>query len=133
MLYHLGNGLVDTPLEIHRIGTGSYILQSLVYDGLCKDRSSRRTVTGIVTGLAGNALDKLCTCILEIVFQLHFLGNGHTVLGNLRSTELLAKYYVTAFRAKRYFYSICQLVYAALQEFTRICIEFYFFCHFLFL
>ena len=129
MLYYLGYSLVNTPLQIHWIGTCCDILQSFVYDSLCKDRSSRRTVTGIVTGLAGNTLDELCACILEIVFQFHFLCNGHTVLGNLWGTEFLSDNDIASFRTKRYLDCVCQLVYPAFQKFACICIEFYFFCH----
>ena len=43
--------LVDTTLQVHRIGTSGHVLQTLGHDGLCQDCCSSRTVAGIVAGL----------------------------------------------------------------------------------
>ena len=43
--------LVDTTLQVHRIGTGGHVLQTLGHDSLCQDCCSSRTVAGIVASL----------------------------------------------------------------------------------
>ena len=126
---NLGHSLVDTTLQIHRIGTGGNILQTLVDDALGEDGSSGGTVAGIITCLRGHALHQLGTCILKLVFQFHFLGHCHTVLGNLGCAKLLLDHHITTFGAEGYLNSISQLVYALLQKVAGIGIELYFFCH----
>ena len=129
MIRHGLHSLVDTTLQIHRVGTGGDILQTLGHDSLSQDGSGGRTVAGIVTSLRGDALHELCARILKLVLQLDLLGDGHTVLGNLGSTELLFNNHVAALRTECYLDGICQLVDALLQQVTRLNIEFYILCH----
>ena len=89
VLRHGLHSLVDTTLQVHRIGTSGNILQTLSNDSLGEDGSCCGTITSIVARLRSYALHELSTCVLELVLQLDFLSNGNTVLGNLGSTELL--------------------------------------------
>ncbi len=123
------NGFVDTLLQVHGVGAGGHVLEAHVDDGLGEDRRGGGTVTGLVVGLGGNLLHHLGTHVLERVLQLHFLGHGNTVLGDLRSTELLGNDYVAAFRAKRYFNCICKCICTVLHGGADVCIEFDFLCH----
>ena len=123
------NSLVDTTLQVHRVGTGGDVLQTDVDDALGQDGSRCRTVAGIVARLRGNALQQLSTCILELVLQLNLLSHGDTVLRNLRSTKLLLNNHVTSLRAECYLHCICQLIHAVLQQVAGIHIEFNIFCH----
>ena len=129
MLYHLGNSLVDTSLQIHRIGTGGNILQTLVDDSLSKDGGSSGTITSIVASLGSHALNELGTGVLELVLELHLLGHGNTVLGNLGSTKLLLDNYIATLRTESYLYCIGQLVNTLLEQVTGICIELDIFSH----
>ena len=51
MLSNSLHSLVDTTLQIHGVGTGGDVLQTLRNDSLCEDGSGGCTVTCIVTGL----------------------------------------------------------------------------------
>ena len=123
------HSLVDTTLQVHRIGTGSNVLQALSNDGLSQDGSCCCTVTCVITCLAGNTLNELSTSILKLILQFHFLGYGNTILGNLRSTKLLFDYYVAALRTKSYLYCVSQLIDTLLQEVASIHIVFNIFSH----
>ena len=59
--------LVNTTLQVHWVCTCSNVLQALCYDSLSQDSSSCCTITGIITSLAGNALNKLSTSIFEFI------------------------------------------------------------------
>ena len=50
-LNHTSDSLVDTALEVHRIGTGSYVLETGVDDSLSENSSGCCAITGIVTCL----------------------------------------------------------------------------------
>ncbi|MNZ42151.1 hypothetical protein D3C78_597200 [compost metagenome] len=104
LLFQLGNdgngGLVDAALQVHRVHAGSDGFQAFVDDGLGQDGSGGGAVTGSVVGLGGNVFHQLRAHVLELVFQLDFLGNGNAVLGDGRSTEALVQDDVTAFRAE---------------------------------
>ena len=122
-------GLVDTALQVHGIGTGSHVAQTLANDGLSQYGSSRRAVASVVAGLRGHALNQLCTSVLESISQFYFLGHGHAVLRNLGRTELLFYNHVPALRAEGYLHCICQLIDALLHQVAGLEIESNIFCH----
>ena len=126
---HSGDGLVDTALQVHGVGTCGDVLQSLGNDRLCQHGSSGGAVAGIVAGLRGHALHELCASVLEAVFEFDFLGYGDTVLGNLGSTEFLLNHYVASLRAEGHLYCVGQLVDTLLEEVASLNIEFNVFCH----
>ena len=128
-LYDLADGFVDAALEIHGVCTCGDVLQTLADNSLSEYGSGGGAITCIVARLGGNALHELCTGILECIGKLNLLGNGHAVLGDLRSTEFLLNNYITTFRAQSYLYGICQLVHALLHLLAGFDIEFDFFCH----
>ena len=123
------SSLVDTTLQIHRVGTGSNVLQTFAYNSLSQYGSCCGSVTCIVTSLAGNTLNQLGTCILEGVCQLHFLSNCYTVLCDLRSTELLLYDNVTSLGTQCNLNGICQTVNALLHLLTSVNIVFNIFSH----
>ena len=129
VFYNSCYSLVDTTLQVHRIGTCGNVLQAYVDNALCKDGSGCCSVACIVAGLACNALDELCTSILEVVGKLNLLCYGNTVLGYLGSTELLLDDNVAAFRTECNLNCICQLVNALLQQVAGVHIEFNVFSH----
>ena len=110
------HGLVDTTLQVHWVGTCGNILETYANHGLGKNSSGSCTITSLVAGLGGNILDELCAHVLEWILELNLLGNGNTVLGDLRSTELLVNDHVATLGAKSNFHCICKLVNARLQH-----------------
>ncbi len=128
-LDHFGHGLVDTALEVHRVGTGRHVLQTYADDRLGQHRGGRRTVAGVVVGLRSDLLDHLGAHVGESVFELHLLGHRNTVLGDLRSTELLIDNHITALGTQRYLYCVRQRIDTLLQELARLDIVFDILCH----
>ena len=129
VVHHRVDGLVDTTFQVHRVGTSSDVLQTLVDDGLGENRSRGRTITCVVARLAGHALGKLCACVLQAVLQLYLLGHAHTVLGDLRCAKLSANHHVATLRAECHLDGVGQLVHTALEQIACFCIEFNIFCH----
>ena len=125
----LSHSLVNTTLQIHWVGTCGDVLQTLCDDGLCQDGSCGGTVTGVVTCLAGNTLDKLSAGVLELILELYLLSDGDTVLGDLWSTEFLLDDDVAALRTECNLYGVGQLVNTSLDEVAGFCIVFDNLCH----
>ncbi|CCX43770.1 putative uncharacterized protein [Prevotella sp. CAG:1031] len=121
--------LVDTALEIHRIGTCGHILQTDTDNRLSKDGSGCCAVTCIIAGLRGNLLHELSAHILEGIFKLDFTGNTHTVFSDVRCAELFFDNNITAFRAKSYLNGIGKSVDTLFKLFACFDIEKNFFCH----
>src|SRR5664279_848140 len=66
----------------------------------------------------------LCAHVLELVLELDFLGDRHTVLGDAGSAERLIEHDVAALGAERNFYSVRQDVDAVQHTVARIDGEF---------
>ena len=107
---HFGHGFVDTALDVHGACTGGNVLQAFGYDGLGQYGSSGSTVTCVIASLACDFFYQLCARILVSIGQFHILGYGYAILCDVGSTEFLFDDYVTAFRAKGYFYGVCQSI-----------------------
>ena len=123
------NGFVDTLLQVHGVGAGGHVLEAHVDDGLGQHGCGSSTVTGLVVGLGGNLFHHLCTHVLELVFQLHFLGYGYAVLGDLRSTKLLGNNHVAALGAQGNLNGVSEGIGTFLHGGADVSIEFDFFCH----
>jgi hypothetical protein len=95
------HGLVDAALEVHRVHAGGDRLQALAQHGLGQHGGGGGAVTGDVGGLGSDFLDHLRAHVLELVFELDFLGDGHAVLGDGRGAEALVEHDVAALRAER--------------------------------
>ena len=123
------NGLVDTALQVHGVGTSCHVLQTFANDSLSQYGSSGCTITSIIASLGSHALHQLCTSILEGVCQLNLLCHSNTVLGDVGSTELLLDDNVAALGTESYLYCICQTVHALLHQVASLYVEFNVFCH----
>ena len=110
IIYSNFNGTVDTSLQNHWICTGSDILESFSYDCLCQKGCSGSTVTGHIIGLGGNFFDQLCTHVLYLIFQLDFLCDGHTVIGNQWGSVRLLNQNVSSLRSQCNLNGVCQLI-----------------------
>ncbi len=115
-----GDGLVDAALERHRIDAGGDVLEALTEDRLSEHSGGGGAITGDVRRLGRDFLHHLRAHVLERIAQLDFLGNGHSVLGDGRRTELLVDHDVPALGAERDLDRIGQLIDAALECRARI-------------
>ena len=123
------HGLVDATLHVHRVRSGGHILQTLVDDALSQNGSGGRAIAGIIVGLAGNLLHELRTDVLELILEFHLARHAHSILRDVRSTVLLVKNHVAAFRTQRHLHSVAQLVNALLQLFTSLNVKFNYLSH----
>jgi hypothetical protein len=110
-----GNSLVDALTHDHGVRAGGQILQALTGDGLCQQGGGGGAVTGHVVGLGGDFPDELCAHVLKGVLQLHFLGDGHAVVGDEGRAVLLAQNHIAALGSQSNLNGIGQLVNAGLQ------------------
>ena len=117
VFHHGGDSLVNAAFQVHGVGTGGDIFQTVVENDLCQNRGGRGAVTGLVVGLGGNLLHHLRTHVLDGLLQLDLLGDRHAVLGDLRSTEFLVDNDVAAFRTKCDLHRIGQSVHTFFQTF----------------
>ncbi len=125
------DSFVDTTFQIHRVHTRSNGFQAFSNDCLRQYGCSGGAVACSVVRFRGNFFHHLSTHVFELVFQLDFTRNGHTVFGDGRRAEGFVQNHVTAFWTQGYFNCICQYVYAAQHFHTSVVTEFYVFsCHF---
>src|SRR5690606_12608973 len=124
---NVGNSQVDTALQVHRVHASGNCLVAFLNDCLSENGRRRGAVTSDVVGLRSNFADQLGAHVLELVFQLDFLGNRHTVLGDARCAEGLVDDDVTALGAKRYLDSVGENIDAAQHALAGITGETYFF------
>src|SRR5699024_5292571 len=108
---HLG-GLLHTLAQHHGVGAGGDVLHALPDQGLGQQGGGGGAVAGHVVGLGGHFLYQLGAHVLKGVLQLHFLGDGHAVVGDEGGAELLIQHHVAALGPQGDLYRIRQLVYA---------------------
>ena len=107
------NRLIDAALEVHRVHAGSNRLGAFLDDCVrparwrwwCRHRRYRRSWTRPHAPLRAH--------VLELVRELDFLGDRHTILGDARGAEGLIEHDVAAFRAERDLHRVGQNVDAA--------------------
>ncbi len=97
------DGLVNTALDIHGVGSSGNILQALVDDGLCEHCCCGGAIAGVVVGLGSDLLDELSADVLELVLELHLTSHTHTILGDVWCAILLVQDDIASFRTKGYF------------------------------
>ncbi len=116
---------VDSALEIHRIGTGSDILQTFCYDRLCQDRGCCGAVTRDITRLRSYFANHRCTEVLDRIFEFDLLSHRNTVLGDRWGAELLVDHHIATLWSECDLHCVCELIHAALKRCTGINIERY--------
>jgi hypothetical protein len=121
------HGLVDTPLQLHRVGAGGHVLEAFAEDGLGQHRGGGGAVAGEVGGLGGDLLHHLRAHVLDRVRQLDLLGDGHAVLGDRRRAELLVDDDVPALGAEGDLHRVGQSVDAPLEPGPGVDAELQFF------
>ena len=113
LLNHQVDGAVDTALQVHRIGASGDRLGAFADDRLRQHGCRRGAVAGDVRGLGGNLAQHLRAHVLELVFELDLLGDGHAILGDARRTIGFLEHDVAAFGAERHLNGIGQDIGAA--------------------
>src|SRR3569623_1899106 len=98
-----GHGLVDTALLVHRVHAGGHRLHAFAQDGLGQDGGGGGAVAGDIGGLRRHFLYNLRAHVLELIFQIDFLGDGHSVLGDGGGAEALLEHHVATLGTKRHF------------------------------
>src|SRR5205823_2541938 len=89
VLDHSFHRKIDAALEVHRIHAGGNRLCAFAHDGLGENGGGGGAITGNIGGLGGDLAHHLCAHVLELVLELDFFGDRHTVLGDARSAERL--------------------------------------------
>jgi len=117
------HGLVDAPLEVHRVHARGHRLEALLEDALGEHRGRGRAVAGHVRGLGGDLLDHLRAHVLELVLELDLLGHRHAVLGDRGRAEALLQHHVAALGAERHLDRVGQDVDAAEHPLPRVVAE----------
>ena len=117
VFHHGGDRLVNAAFQVHGVGAGGDIFQTVVENDLCQNCGGGCAVAGLVVGLGGNLLHHLRAHVLNGLLQLNLLGDRHAVLGDLRSTEFLVDNDVTAFRTEGDLHRIGQSVHTFFQTF----------------
>src|SRR5690606_39062102 len=125
------DSLIDTPLEVHRIGACSHVLDTMAEDSLGENCCSSCSITGCVSGLGGHFLNQLGTHIFDRILKFNFLGDCYPILCYCRGTELFIQDYISSLGAEGDLNSIGQLVDTPLDLVPRSGIKGYFFSHFL--
>ena len=117
------DGLLDAPLERHRVGAGRDVAQALADQRLGEHGRGGRAVTGDVVGLLGDLLDELGADLLVRVLELDLLGDGDTVVGDRGGAPLLLEHDVAALGAEGHLDGVGEDVHAPLEAATGLLVE----------
>ena len=117
------DGLLDAPLERHRVRTRGHVAQALTDQRLSQHGGGRGAVTGDVVGLLRHFLDQLGPDLLPRVLELDLLGDRHTIVGDGGRAPLLLQDDVAAARAQRHLDGVGEGVHAALEPAARLLVE----------
>src|SRR5574344_742530 len=128
LFHQSGDSLVDTALQIHGVQTSGNVLGAFAHDGLGQHGSGSGTVTSDVVGLGSHFLHELSAHVLQLVFEFHFLGHGHTVLGHSGGAKRTLQHHVAAFGAQGHFHGVGQNVHAFDHAGAGVGTENYVFC-----
>ncbi len=104
---------IDAALEVHRVHAGGDRLGALLDDGGGEHGCSRGAVASDIGGLGGDLAHHLRAHVLELVFELDFLGDGDAVLSDAGSAEALVENDIAALGTERHLHRIIEDVDAA--------------------
>ena len=120
LLDHLGHGLLDAALEVHRVHAGGDRLHAFAQDRVGQNRGRGGAVAGHVVGLLGDLAHHLRAHVLELVLELDLLGDGDAVLGRARRAVGLVDDDVAALGAERDLHRVGEDIDAAQHAVTRV-------------
>ena len=122
-----GNRLVDTAPQVHRVRASRNRLRAFSDDRLGEHSGGRGAVAGKIGGLRGDLLEHLRAHVLELVFELNFLGDRHTILGNAGPSVGFVEHDIAALGAERDFDRVGENVDAAQHAIARVLTKFHVF------
>ena len=102
-------------------------LSTLPDDRVREHGRRSRAVTCLVRGPRRHLAHHLCAHVLELVFELDLLSDGHAVLGDTRCAKRLVEYDVAAPGAKRHADRVGERINAVQHSVTCVDRESYFF------
>src|SRR6185295_10763253 len=111
---------LDTALEAERVGAGGDVLEALADDRLGEHGRRGGAVARDVVGRRGDLAHELGALVLEDVLDLDLTGDGHAVVRDRGSTELLVEDDVAAARAERHLDRVGHGVDALLERLARL-------------
>ena len=111
---------LDAALEAERVGAGRDVLQALADDRLGEHGRGRRAVAGDVVGRRGDLAHELRALVLEDVLDLDLTSDGHAVVRDRGSAELLVEDDVATLRAERDLDRVGDGVDALLERLARL-------------
>ena len=120
VLDDLVDGDLDALLERQRVRAGGHVLQACADDRLGEHGRGRRAVAGDVVGRRGDLADELRALVLEDVLDLDLASDGHTIVRDRGSAELLVQDDVAAARAERHLDGVGDGVDAELERLARL-------------
>src|SRR5207245_5812043 len=123
------DGLLDTDLELHRVGSRGDVAEALADHGLSEKRRRGGAVTGYIVGLGRHLAQELRAGVLHGVLELDLAHDRHAVVGDGRRAELLLEDDVAALGAESDAYRLGNRVDALLEVLSRLYIECDCFCH----
>lgn len=129
VLYNGGNGLVDPTFQVHRVGSGGYVLETFADDGVTQHGSRSGAITCNVGRLAGNFLQHLGAHVFHGVFQLDFFSHGYPVLGDAGSPEFLLDDHIATLGSEGNLHCVSQDVDTLLHAIAGFDIKEYLLCH----
>ena len=117
------DGLLDAPLQAHRVGAGGHVAQALADHRLGQDGRRRGAVSGDVVGLLGNFLDELGADLLVRILELDLFGDAHAIVGDGRGTPLLLQHDVAALGSKGHLDGVGEDIHPALEAAPCLSVE----------
>ncbi len=118
---------VDAALEVHRVHASGNSLGAFPDDGVSEHGCRGRPVAGLVGGLGSNLAHHLGAHVLELILELHLLGDGHAILGDARRAVGLVQEHVTALGAEGHAHRVRESIDAAQHAVASVDGEFDFF------
>src|SRR6185369_8725779 len=127
VLDHRVDRNVDPALEIHRVHSGGDGFGAFPHDGLSEHCCRGGAIAREIVRLLSDLTDHLGAHVLEFVFELDFLRDGHAILGDARSTEALVEHDIATLRAEGDLHGIGEDVHATQHALARVTSKFYVF------
>src|SRR3954468_5050774 len=93
---------LDAALEAERVGAGRHVHEALADDRLGEHGGRGGAVARDVVGRRGDLAHELRALVLEDVLDLDLASDGHAVVRDRRSAELLVQDDIAAARAERH-------------------------------
>ena len=124
------HGFINAAFQIHRVHARGNGFQAFGNNRLGENGSGGGAIAGGVVGLRSDFFHQLRAHILELVFQLDFLGDGNAVFGHGRGAKRLVQHHIAAFGTQSDFHGIGEYIHAFQHFLAGVCAKTDFFsCH----